>query len=441
MPLFKIVTLGCKVNQCESDGIGQSLREKGWSEPTDSGCSVDLCVINTCAVTGKAAMQSRQAIRKVIRDHPCALIVVTGCAAQVESAAIGEIKGVHLVVPHEQKEAIPLVALSSPLTPQNAKKRATDSSVPRSSGSFWPSAPIGKRTRPFLKIQDGCNAFCSYCIVPYARGRSRSMPMAQVLTAIARLSQNGYHEVVLTGIHLGTYGADLEPAESLHSLLEKIVSSSSIKRVRLSSIEPREVTASLIRLIADAPMLCNHFHIPLQSGSEAILDAMGRPYTPLFFEDLIRKIREIIPHASIGADILVGFPGETIAHFNETLALLERSPLSYFHVFPFSRRKGTRAYAMTNQTPDNEIRHRSKVLRRLGMIKRRAFMEKSIGEIREILIETEREKEKGLLKGFSPEYLPVVIEGPDTLKNTIQRVRIERIHDDFSLFGTCVDMF
>jgi threonylcarbamoyladenosine tRNA methylthiotransferase MtaB len=436
MPVFKIVTLGCKVNQCESDGIGQKLRENGWTGPVDISHPIDLCIINTCAVTGKAAMQSRQAVRKLIREHPGALIVVTGCAAQVEAAEMKKIEGVHLVIPHQEKETIPLLPFSSPLPPRDAKRISVDPSHSNSTG-FWPIAPMGKRTRPFLKIQDGCNAFCSYCIVPYARGRSRSMPMGQVISAINRLSQEGYHEVVLTGIHLGTYGLDLDPETPLSSLLEKILSSSPIERVRLSSIEPREVTPSLIRLIAGSPVLCDHFHIPLQSGSDAILTSMGRPYTALFFEELIGQIRDHIPHAAIGTDILTGYPGETEAHFTETFSLLERTPLSYFHVFPFSKRKGTRAYTMKNQVPVNEIKERSRMLRELGMIKRKAFMEKAVGEVREILIETERDKESGLLKGVSPEYIQVVTDGPDAMRNTLQKIRLERIHDPFSLFGTC----
>ena len=428
MPTYKIITLGCKVNQCESDAILAELQGKGW-QTAGKNTRADACIVNTCAVTGKAAMQSRQAIRKLIRENPGAQIIVTGCAAQVEKKTFQGIDGITHIVRHSEKHTIGDILTEPPA--------GNGSPVPSSSG--FPMAFTGKRTRPFLKIQDGCNAFCNYCIVPYARGRSRSMPVDQVITAVQRLAGEGYHEIVLTGIHLGVYGLDFSPSSSLLGVLHRILSHTTIPRIRLSSIEPGELSDELIDLVANSPRLCDHFHIPLQSGDDHILREMGRPYDTDLFKDRIRKIEETLPEACIGTDILVGFPGEADAHFENALTLIDNLPISYLHVFPFSPRKGTKAYLMDGRVADKDIKYRCAQFRRLGQEKRQTFAKEAIGTVQDVLVETRRDRKTGLLIGFSSTYQHICIEGSDHLKNHIVPVRVKRIIENEKLLGTMID--
>ncbi|MBU0992924.1 MAG: tRNA (N(6)-L-threonylcarbamoyladenosine(37)-C(2))-methylthiotransferase MtaB [Proteobacteria bacterium] len=434
MPTFKITTLGCKVNQCESDAISSSLKKNGWADPETEEKS-DLCIINTCAVTGKASMQSRQAIRKLIRENPNAKIIVTGCAAQIEEKEIAKIKGVHHIIPHPDKQNIPDLIFLTDGKPETSPSGYGGESFPKKTSDLLTHTPAGKRTRPFLKVQDGCNSFCSYCVVPYSRGRSRSMPADQVISHLNHLAQAGYHEVVLTGIHLGVYGLDLNPATTLFELLRNILKSSPIERLRLSSIEPGELSDDLIHLVSDSSVLCDHFHIPLQSGDDTILTSMGRPYSASLFEDRVYKIKKMLPDAGIGTDILAGFSGETEKQFLNTVELIEKLPISYLHVFPFSPRKGTAAYSFKNRVPDSEVRKRSMTLRALGKKKRLSFFEKAVGQTREILIETQRDANTGLLKGLSTNYIQVLVDGPDDLKNSIRQIRLARVVNDYSIYG------
>jgi len=349
MKHFRIITLGCKVNQCESDSIAARLEQDGW-HPNPGRDAADLIIINTCAVTGKAAMQSRQAIRQERRRSPRARIIVTGCYAELEPETIQKTTGEDDIVGHRDKFRIP-ERLTSPTDPLAPRHSRTDAGEP--AASFAPAhlIPGSSRTRPVLKIQDGCNAFCAYCVVPRARGRSRSMPVDDVIENLRCLQQAGYQEIVLSGIHLGCYGFDLEPSTSLQRLLERIDRETEIPRARLSSIEPKELTDDIIALVAGSTRFCDHFHIPLQSGDDRILHLMKRPYTAEQFARLVRNIREQIPEAAIGADVLIGFPGETDAAFERTYALVANLPITYLHVFPFSPRDGTPAADMPNQIP------------------------------------------------------------------------------------------
>ena len=276
MPKFSITTLGCKVNQAESEAIAQDLLSSDWTTTTNCD-KAEVCIINTCTVTQKASMQSRQAIRKAIRSNPKARIIVTGCYAQTAPQEINRIDGVDYVVGHDKKLSINRLIYSKG---NEASSNQVLSSIDNRSNSgfqLMPTATSAPRTRPFLKIQDGCDAFCTYCIVPYARGRSRSMPLDNILQSIQQLAEADYHEVVLTGIHLGAYGRDLSPGTNLAELLRRIQALELIDRVRLSSIEPLELTHEIIEIVADSDMFCRHFHIPLQSGDDRILTKMGRP--------------------------------------------------------------------------------------------------------------------------------------------------------------------
>ncbi len=412
MPKFFITTLGCKVNQYESEVIAEELKSEGWV-PAGPGETADICIIHTCTVTQKASMQSRQVIRQAIRANPDAEIIVSGCYARTEPDEIRKMEGIHQIIGHNDK-----------LQTSNFKSHV-------SRFTFHVS---DSRTRPFLKIQDGCNAFCTYCIVPYARGRSRSMPPADVLENIRRLKQAGRHEVVLTGIHLGCYGLDLSPSTSLTELLTRICEENPMDRVRLSSVEPHELTDTIITLTAQSDHLCHHFHIPLQSGDDGILRRMHRPYTQAFFRDLVTKIHQQLPDVAIGADILVGFPGESERAFENTYSLVRDLPISYLHVFPFSPHKGTPASTYPDKVPSKRIKERSQQMRALGNAKKSEFYRRFVGKTMAVLVEGKRERKTGLLKGTTSNYIPVLVSGQDELKNRLVNISVEEVRDNL-VFG------
>ncbi len=446
MKKFTITTLGCKVNQYESELMARRLTSAEGQDPcwtrTDKRDASDLCIINTCTVTHKASMQSRQAVRQAIRNNPGARIIVTGCYARTEPEELRKIDGVGDIISGEDTLDIAGVIQGSdkettPRAPgEIARGPEKDASPP-----YDPVRP-GGRTRPFLKIQDGCDAFCTYCIVPHARGRSRSTPLETALDQVSQLARAGYREVVLTGIHLGCYGQDLSPGASLLELLKRIHGSGAIHRARLSSIEPRELSDEIIDLVAEsnAPLgkgeerprtrICPHFHIPLQSGDDDILGRMHRPYTRAVFKELVSKIHHRLPDASIGADVLIGFPGETDAAFENTRSLIRELPLRYLHVFPFSSRKGTPAHGWPDKIPDPVIKERCRQMRSIGQMKKTEFYERFVGETLEVLVEGRRDRVSGLLKGVTPNYLTVLVPGEDDLKNTLVNVRIDRAEGD-----------
>ena len=445
--------MGCKVNQCESEALGGALREADWW-PAPEGWPAGLCIINTCSVTGKAAMQSRQAIRQAIRANPHACIVVTGCYAQTESEELMKIGGIDLIVGHGDKHRI--VLMVDTLLKEALRDTRFGVDFEPSPGPREPVVQVaevthlrefkqipailnGDRTRSFLKIQDGCDAFCTYCIVPYARGRSRSMPLPEVLAAIGRLKAGGFREVVLSGIHMGCYGRDLEPPTDILELLRRIDETALIDRVRLSSIEPMELTPAVIDLLAASDRFCPHVHIPLQSGDNGVLGRMHRPYTREVFEGVVRGIHDKIPDAAIGVDVLIGFPGETEAAFSNTYDTVDHLPVSYLHVFPFSPRKGTPAAGYADPVPAAVVKERCRRMRALGSAKRKAFYRRFLGRTVDVLVENERDGETGLLKGVSANYLTVLLEGDGALRNRIVPVWVERVGSGRLAFGRQVD--
>ncbi len=436
MKRFIIKTLGCKVNQCESEGIGQALIASGQALPTTEDDMADVVIINTCTVTGKAGMQSRQAVRQAVRAYPGARIVVTGCHAQTAAAELSAIDGVDRVVGNGDKHKIPEMLIddigSMPSIDQQMITCTDIASVDQFQTT--PGVSHGHRTRPFLKIQDGCDAFCTYCIVPHARGRSRSLPPDQAIEQIAQLGRLGYREVVLTGIHIGRYGQDLHPASDLYSLLCRIRDAGAIDRLRISSIEPAELTDAIIHLAASndafAGRPCRHFHIPLQSGDDDILRRMHRPYDRDYFHALVQRILKTVPDAAIGVDTLIGFPGETDAAFENTYDLIRSLPVAYLHVFPFSPRRGTPAFTFKDQVPTPVIKERCQRMRRLGAEKRKAFYRRFVKRPVTVLVEETRDRNDGRLKGLTDNYIPVRLDGPDSFYNTYQPVTITRLSDD-----------
>jgi threonylcarbamoyladenosine tRNA methylthiotransferase MtaB len=428
MPKFNITTLGCKVNQAESEAIAQELLDSEWSATTDCA-GAEVCIVNTCTVTQKASMQSRQAVRQAIRANPGARIVVTGCYAQTAPQELDEIDGVDYVVGHDKKLSISRLLDTKENGAGNMGVSSFRDIRRERQFQLMTTATSASRTRPFLKIQDGCDAFCTYCIVPFARGRSRSMPVENVLQSIEELAGAGFLEIVLTGIHLGAYGRDLQPANNLAGLMNRIENQKAIPRIRISSLEPFELTPEVIRQAADSDIFCRHFHIPLQSGDDGILKKMGRPYTSQEFDALINRIHRLMPDAAIGVDTLIGFPGESQAAFNNTYRLIEELPVSYLHVFPFSSRPGTPAAKMPDKIDPPALKSRSAKMRELGRQKRLQFYGRFLGKSVAVLIETKRDGSTGLLKGISSNYLPVLLDGPDELQNKIVEAKIEKLEE------------
>jgi len=410
------------VNQYESAGIGEALARSGHALVPFSE-TADCYIINTCTVTARTNYQSRQIIRQAIRKNPEALIVVTGCYAQTAPAEIAEIPGISLIAGHGEKDRIP--ELLGSLKKNGREIRVGDISAVRPFASL-PVTRFQDHTRAFLKIQDGCNAWCRYCIIPSARGRSRSLPQDGVLEQLNLLGRSGYREAVLTGIHLGAYGQDLSPEISLADLLKRIEGESPVERLRLSSIEPTEISADLISLLRESTLICPHLHIPLQSGDDAILSGMGRQYSAAFYKALLVDLEGAIPDLAIGIDVIAGFPGEDDAAFEHTVSLIEALPVAYLHVFPFSARPGTPAADMPDQVPPNEKKNRAEILRNLGTRKREAFARRFQERFLRVLVEERRDRSSGLRKGFSDHYLPVLlINSTASQVNSLVTVRLE----------------
>jgi threonylcarbamoyladenosine tRNA methylthiotransferase MtaB len=426
-----ISTLGCKVNQYESAGILEAL-DRTIFTIVPFNTKADWYIINTCTVTKKADFQSRQLIRRASRKNPEASIIVTGCYAQVASEEIARIPGISLIMGTAEKENIP--AFMQKTAMGNPRILVGDIAQIHEYRGLVPEKFSG-RTRAFLKIQDGCSSFCSYCIVPYARGRSRSLPEREAITQIEILARAGYGEVVLTGIHLGMYGQDLQPPTNLFNVLKHVNMNRSVDRLRLSSIEITEISDDVLRLMADSRILCRHLHIPLQSGNDRILSAMKRNYDSVFFRDNVQKICYTIPGIAIGLDVMAGFPGESENAFDNTLRLIESLPVAYLHVFPYSDRPGTEASRLKGQIGEEEKKRRVKTLRDLGQKKKNAFAGVFEGKKLTVLIEDKKDRATGLMKGFSDNYIPVLITNSDReFHHKIVQVIVDKARNG-QLFG------
>ena len=423
-----IATLGCKANQYDSEIIRESFEEKNFDIVLFPE-HADIYVINTCTVTGKTDFQARQLIRRAHRVNPQAKIVVTGCYAQAAPEDLKKIPGVSLVIGNPDKWEIVNIIKEAEKT-SSARIRVT----PLEKEIVFPEKKIKRfsaKTRFFLKIQDGCNARCSYCIVPQVRGKSRSMTPKTVLELLSSIgSSSGYKEAVLTGIHLGAYGLDLSPQASLLNLLHEIEKQMPVPRVRLSSIEPNEITQGVIDMLADSKIVCPHLHLPLQSGDTTILRKMNRPYSAENFHSLVVKLTNSIKDLAIGVDVIVGFPGEGEKEFYNTLHLIEELPNTYLHVFPFSPRKGTPAFSLPDRVNGIAVKKRSEILRSLSKKKREGFYRSYLNKKLPILIESKRHRKTGLLKGLSRNYVPVLLYGGYELMNTEITVSVTSVEGE-----------
>jgi threonylcarbamoyladenosine tRNA methylthiotransferase MtaB len=407
---FSIENFGCRATEADAAALRHGLLTNGLTL-VDAHRSADLVVLNTCTVTAAADSQTRDAIRKIHRANPAARIIVTGCYAQRAPEEIAALEGVTCVIGNSHQTEIPevareLIALSSagiafaaraaetnfvPVALLDADQMSlargpakilTGDIFAQTSVQLAPATVVdGDRTRPILKIQDGCNNRCAYCVIPFVRGRSRSLPPAVVIAEVRKLVTSGAREIVLSGINLGAYGRDLSPRASLSNVVHRILEETPLEQLRLSSIEPQDVTEELMSLVASSDRLAPHFHVPLQSGSDSILRAMHRWYRAGHYAERVKRIRQIVPGAAIGADVIVGFPGETEEDFQATVELIEHLPFTYLHVFSFSARPGTAGASLAAPVSASIIRERARTLRALAHRKSSEFRASQDGRV------------------------------------------------------------
>ena len=491
MPTYFVQNFGCRATQADGAALERQFQERGLARASDF-THAELVVINSCTVTAAADQDARAAIRRIRRQNQNAKIVVTGCYAQRAPEEVAALPGVSAVIGNSHKRQLAEIALR-----ENERLESVGSFVPlktlagrrepEAGGPIFVSdifahtelfaAPVfdapNQRTRPNLKVQDGCDNRCSFCVIPYVRGQSRSLPLAEIIGEINTLVAAGYREVVISGINLGRWGRDLEgvrhsasgirnpkaarrrpKAGSLkprfEDLIHAILSETRLEKLRISSVEPMDWTDNLISLVAQSPRIAKHAHVPMQSGSDDVLRRMHRKYRPWHYRDKIEKIRAAMPTAAIGADVMVGFPGETDAEFESTRQLIEELPFTYLHVFTYSRRPGTPAASMPNQVPEAVAHNRNRILRDLGAGKKQAFMRGFLGQtIDAITLTSEGSCGAGTPARESPcdgsasftealtdNYLKLRLKG-DHAPNRWVRVQVVEVKDDF-LFGYAV---
>jgi threonylcarbamoyladenosine tRNA methylthiotransferase MtaB len=416
--------LGCKVNQAEAAAMARLLGLQGYAVEPDAS-NPDLIVVNTCCVTSRAEGKSRRLVHRLAEEHPRARLIVTGCLAEVYPESISGLSEDQQVLGASQKDRF--AELISEATPGLAGVELPGES---SSCSFGDLAAAGHqgRARAYLKVQDGCSQGCAYCIVPRARGASRSLHRERAIEYAQDMEASGFAEIVLTGIHLGTYGSDLEPRLLLEDLLERLLDACPTVRFRLSSVEPQEITLRLIELVGRHPRVCRHFHIPMQSGHDGILARMGRPYDATFIVELVERIFQTSPEACVGMDIMVGFPGEDDRAFEQTRSLIEQLEPAYLHVFPFSPRPGTPAASFRPHVPREEAQARVEGLRALSAALRKSFYERFIGKVLVAVPEKSGASPDGVITARTDNYIPVKVVVERERQSEKQfRVRIEKI--------------
>jgi len=431
-------TLGCKLNSYETESVRGIFHQHHY-DVVEFDQPADYYVINTCAVTNQAEADARRLIRTVGRRNPGARVILTGCYAQRDAQSLAAMPEVLLVVGNGEKTQLFQLFEEAIRSPEPSRKIFTShilKSDPKEKFSFGEYAEVttvSPFTRATIKVQDGCDDFCSFCIIPHLRGKSASRPLAAVLEQARALAASGYREIDLTGVHTGAYGDDLDPPVSLLALLEQLVRVEGIERIRLNSIEPTTVSDALLDFMAESPKICKHLHICLQSGDDEILRRMRRRYDVAFYRDLIAKVMARMPECGLGSDILIGFPGETDAHFERTYQVVESLPFSYLHVFSYSPRPGTPAAKYPDHVHPEAKKARSQRLRALGHAKKHAFAERFLGRSLKILLEGKRDKKRQLLSGLTENYLRVYVDAPQTSVNQLVPVRLVAVHDGEAL--------
>ncbi len=423
MKRVSFYTLGCKLNQAETAILAEQFEQGGY-QLVPFGEQVDICVINTCTVTAKSDYRCRQMIRKAKKISPSTKIAVVGCYAQLSPENIKKINGVDYIVGSDKKFDLLNILNGDKRQDQPLFIASTNESfLSPGAGNFW------DHTRAFLKIQDGCDSFCSYCTVPLARGKSRSDSLEYIRKIATELVERGHQEIVLTGVHIGRYGKDLNPTQSLLDVLKELENVPDLKRIRLSSLEPLEIDEDLLQWIAESEQICHHFHVPLQSGDNEILKRMNRNYNLQTYSEVINRLKNIIPGCGLGTDIIVGFPGETEAKFQATVRIVEQLPFTYLHVFSFSPRPGTGASRFPDRIDPKEIKLRSEILREIGRIKKKNFYNGLVGQKLKVLWE---EKKRGdWMFGLSGNYARVRTNVNPKYMNKIYAVEIVKAEQDF----------
>ncbi len=431
-------TLGCKLNFSETSSIKRSFESHGFTaNKFEDGA--DIYVINTCSVTDFADRKCRKLVRDVQKISPQAKIVMIGCYAQLKPEEISNIEGVDLVLGAAEKFNVVNYIDSLSKAPGQGMVRA-DSII--EVNSFESAFSFGDRTRSFLKVQDGCDYKCTFCTIPQARGKSRSDNVANVVANAQKIAALGIKEIVLTGVNIGDFGiSDNEKRKDQNflDLIRALDKVEGVDRFRISSIEPNLCSNEIIDLVSKSKRFVPHFHMPLQSGSDEILKMMKRRYNSSLYQDRVAFIKSLMPHCCIGVDVIVGFPGETEEHFNETYNFLIELDISYLHVFTYSERANTPAAEMENSVPIQVRRERNEKLRILSQKKRRAFYNKHVGEIRPVLFESS--KKEGRMNGFTDNYIKVEAPLQSGLINTIQKFELADFSNTDNIIGTVVDIF
>jgi threonylcarbamoyladenosine tRNA methylthiotransferase MtaB len=424
LPTASFHSLGCRLNQTEASLWAGAFQKKGysiveWGEPSD------LVVINTCSVTERGEASCRSAIRQSLRRRKDAFVVVTGCYAQVGLEALRAIEGIDMIVGTEYKDKFPDY-IESP-------RKLTDPVVLHSnliddSDFEIPATGCHHTTRASLKVQDGCDFFCSFCIIPFTRGRERSRKLFDLLREARELASQGYRELVLTGVNIGRYEHE---GTTFDGMIEKLEEIPGLSRIRITSIEPTTIERSLVARMARSQKLCHYFHVPIQSGDTEVLEGMNRRYTAEGYRDFVDSVLEAVPDVGLGTDVIVGFPGETDESFEKTYRFLESIPFAYFHVFSYSKRYGTKAAKRAGHVPTEAIKERSERLRELSARKKLAFARRFVGSEIEVLFE--QQDEAGLWTGLTGNYLRVGVRCDEPLRNELRRVTVSDAGSELSL--------
>jgi threonylcarbamoyladenosine tRNA methylthiotransferase MtaB len=435
---YHVENFGCRATQADGAALERQFESRGLAR-ADSDLA-DVVVLNTCTVTNSADQDARAAIRRVQRQNPLAKIIVTGCYAQRDPHEVAALPGVSAVIGNSHKHQLAEIVLREVPVPRGAfvplanlalpgqRLMATDQPPLYVSDIFAHTellaAPVfesgslqsGDRTRPNLKVQDGCDNRCSFCVIPSVRGHSRSLPLPEIIKQVDALVDAGYREVVISGINLGRWGRDLADSQNFEVLIRTILSDTQLEKLRLSSVEPMDWSDELIALVASSPRIAKHAHVPLQSGSDAVLRRMHRKYRPWHYRGKIEKIHAAMPTAAIGADVMTGFPGESDPEFEATRRLIEDLPLTYLHVFTYSSRPGTPAAALPNHVPVHIARERNKILRELGAEKKLAFTKSFIGKsVEAIILSVEHSRPGGVFtEALTDNYQKLYLEGRHT---------------------------
>ena len=429
------LTLGCKLNSYETESLREVFYQHRY-DIVDSDQPADYYVINTCAVTGHAEADARQLIRSLTKRSPSARVIVTGCYAQRDAQTLAGMPEVTLVVGNAEKTQL-FQLFEDSLGTADAEEKVFTSHPFKgrpterfSFGAGGDAATASPFTRATIKVQDGCDDFCTFCIIPHLRGPSVSRPTAAILEHARALAAAGYKEIDLTGVHTGAYGMDLATPTTLLAMLEQLVRVDGIERIRLNSIEPATVSEELLDFIAASPKICQHLHICLQSGDDDILRLMRRHYDVASYERLITNVMRRMPECGLGSDMLVGFPGETEAHFERTLRVVERLPFSYLHVFSYSARPGTPAAKYPGQVQPAMTKERSRRLREVAQTKKKGFAARFLGQERAILLESKRDKTRQFLSGLTEHYIRVHVDAPEASVNQLVPVRLVALAED-----------